>query len=330
MNRLQITSALALLALLPARGDSRTESPLARIGVIGASVSDGVGPGPALSSLLRAGLEREAIVVDRANTHFGADPLGTTERAVAQLHEGKATLVVAADVFFWYGYRFSSQEEREAKLAAGLAALDQLDCPLLVGTVPQLTARNIPPQNQPTPEQLARLNAEIAEWASARENVRLLPLDRILDAFREGKPITLAGESVTADPATMLQPDGIHLTLKGQTMLGMLVLDAIRELPQVSEGDRSCFVRQLEVLRTRAVELDRTKALATPTLRALKHLSRQADGGPVEADKVKDVLSRKLEPEDVERALAWLESEHALEREGTRLTPIKGIEPVRR
>ena len=33
---------------------------------------------------------------------------------------------------------------------------------------------------------------------------------------------------------------------------------------------------------------------------------------------------------DVERALAWLESEHALEREGTRLTPIKGIEPVRR
>jgi len=327
MGRLRIGAALLLLALLPAQAESNL---LARIGVIGASASDGVGSGVPLSSLLRVGVQRQGIVVDRANQHLGSSPLRTTERSVELLVERDATLVVAADLFFWYGYRFSSQEERETKLAAGLAALERLDCPMLIGTVPKLDAQRIPPQNQPSAEQLAQLNATIEAWAAERDNVRVLPFDTILDAFRAGKSITLAGKPFTVDPERMFQRDGIHLTVDGQAMLGMLILDAIRELPQVADDQRSHFVRELDLLRDEALELTRLKTLAKPTLRALKHLSRQADDGPVEAAKLKEVLSKQLQPAQIDRALTWLEAEQALTREGTALTPIKGVEPVRR
>lgn len=327
MSRLGVATAIALLALLPAQAETNL---LARIGVIGASVSDGVGSGVPLSSLLRVGVQRQGVVVDRANRHFGGSPLRTTERSVELLLERDATLVVAADVFFWYGYRFSSQQERETKLAAGLAALERLDCPLLIGTVPKLKARQIPPQNQPSAEQLAQLNATIEAWAAERDHVQVLPFDTILDAFRAGKSITLAGKPFTVNPDRMFQPDGIHLTVDGQAMLGMLILDAIRELPQVADGQRTQFVRELELLRSEAVELTQLKQLAKPTLRALKHLSRQAEDGAVEAGKLKEVLAKKLQPAQIDRALKWLEAEEALTRDGTQLTPVKGVEPVRR
>ncbi|MEZ6186689.1 MAG: hypothetical protein R3F62_16970 [Planctomycetota bacterium] len=157
----------------------------------------------------------------------------------------------------------------------------------------------------------------------------MLPLDEILVAFKGGQPIELAGKPYQPDPTSLFQRDGIHLTVEGQSALAMLILDRIRTLPQLDEAERGHVVQDLPSLREGGLNLDRCKALAVPTLRALKHLSRQADNGPVELARLQEVLSKQVSAADVTRAVDWLAGEGALEREGDTLTPVLGVEPIR-
>src|SRR4030095_16007147 len=82
---------------------------------------------------------------------------------------------------------------RRARFEHGLALLDRLPCPIVVGDLPDVhgaAARMISPRQIPPVAILERWNAVRPAWAKARPRVRVFPL-RELVADMKGKGVSL-------------------------------------------------------------------------------------------------------------------------------------------
>ncbi|MCR9243813.1 MAG: hypothetical protein NXI31_02195 [bacterium] len=240
--------ALALgmvAALLTAQGEDF------RIHVIGASVSGGFRDGPAfgakeqgdsvtLQKVLRGWADGEARVTSHNTiemTAFFTKPLAIGRRQVDTLKRRKPGLVVAVDFPFWFAYGYVRGEEREARrerLAAGLAMLAEIEAPVVIGNLPDMTGaarRMLSPRQIPGAKLLAELNADLAKFAAERDNVHVLPLGKLVKQMRDvGIALPLASGPLPTPKGALQQEDRLHANRLGMAFLGHELQPVLKNL----------------------------------------------------------------------------------------------------
>jgi len=228
---------------------SATATKTLRVHVIGASVSGGFRDGPAfgakepgdsvmLQQVLRAWTGDHA----RATTHGAPDMLGMfmdpRKHGRAQIDgvlKAAPDVVVAVDFPFWFAYGHvgaNEADERKARFAEGLAMLEKLTMPVLVGDLPDMrgAARRMLNEKQiPSPEVLAALNAQLADFVKAHPNFHTVPLGEFVRTMKvDGVSLPLTSGAVKTPPGALLQEDRLHATRLGMAFLGWSIQDPLR------------------------------------------------------------------------------------------------------
>ncbi len=243
---------LALLLVLVLAGCGPRTASLQRVAVIGASATCGWGlhapPTRAditphrinLSHVLDAAIiEPHDPVAFHGDPLFFARPAVAGRRSVDQLLAIRPTQVVALDFLFWYAYGsrdlsgvpIERPRQRMAGLEAGLAELERLDVPLLVGDIPNMSpAVGVILSASMVPDEatIAAMNHRIADWARGRADTRVFPLADLLEALYANQAFAFDGQQLEAGARDlMLQNDQLHPTLLGLVAIGAMIADDI-------------------------------------------------------------------------------------------------------
>ena len=248
-----------------------TTSParIARVATIGASASAGYGvyftrqdepgsspSGTSLAKLLRIASGEEVVVIDLGTAAFFSNPSGIGTRLVNRAIKAKPDLTLAIDYLFWFTFgsigvdstRMRTVEDRLALLEVGLAQLDRIDGPLLVGDVPDMSSavgRMLRQSQVPSQEAQRLANERIREWVAARPNARFFPLRGLIERLRKGEAFDIGGQTWSAsDAKKLILSDRLHPSLDGLIALvaaidEILAADALlAEIKPDLEGDR--------------------------------------------------------------------------------------------
>jgi len=241
-------ASVALALGTGAQEPSAERSALARPVVIGASVSSGFGLPRGLDAALEASLVLEHEPVRAwASELFFLQPLQMGPTQVEQALAAEPSAVIAIDFLFWFGYGASnlagapiaSEDERLALLERGLACLEEIECPLVVGDFPDMSAavgKMLAPAQMPALETLPRLSARVRAWAAERENVIVIPLAELVQRLRSREAIRMARHEWPAG-TRLLQPDDLHPTLEGLAGMAQLVADELVKRGLARESD---------------------------------------------------------------------------------------------
>jgi len=226
------------LAALPAQ--KAAEKPV-RVHIIGASVSGGFRDGPMFgaeeqgdSVTLQHVLKRWADGEARVTTHntvemmaFFTKPLEIGASQMKLVKRRKPDIIVAIDFPFWFAYGYMRGDEskaRKQRLAKGLLMLADLEVPVLLGDLPDMkgaAGRMLSPAQIPSKELLIELNAQLAAFVKAHDNVRLVQLSDMVHRMRNvGIALPLEGGPVATPKGAMQQADRLHATRLGMAYLG--------------------------------------------------------------------------------------------------------------
>lgn len=248
--------------------------------VIGASVSDGFGTtvsppaGPTgtpervvlvkFADILAAVTGRSEPLASSTSSFFFQSPDKTAEAQLAFASGRSPKLVFAIDYLFWHAYGFMREADREAALERGLARLDRLPGPIVVTDLPDMSHAVGLMLNRgqvPRKETLAKLNARIAEWASGRKNVVVLPMTGVVADSMANRAVKLGGREFAAGESRgLLTADGLHATAEGEIAVAIEALDRL-----VAAGvvDKSIAVeRDPAVVKSRLLAMKAVKAPA--------------------------------------------------------------------
>lgn len=272
---------------------------LSRVAVIGASFSAGAGHTHELGA--------HASLAPFVQSIFQAEALGT--QAVKPLNRGsflsftrptlfggiqvqaalkhKASLVIGLDFLFWYAHGFLGEKARMERLELGLAELDKLPCPILLGDLPDIrfaldgTSRLtggplIRSSMLPSPELLAALNERIRAWAAQRPRVTLAPLASFVAKVHAGEKIDLQGASMAPRKfEDLIQTDLLHPTVDGALTLLVMAADAlVMARPELAPAD---VVWDLDTARQRLLtRIEPRRAQAQARQERIKRLRGQS------------------------------------------------------
>jgi len=253
---------------------------LQKVYVAGASVSDGFGLSKDLKTSVKlahvfraACKDEEAEFIPLGDARFFLDPRGAGERIIKAAKEGEASCFVGVDFLFWYAYGAKSEARRVSFVEAALKALEELECPVLLGDLPDMSIAlegnyfgrpMISKEMIPAEETLKTLNKRLRAWAGEREQVHVVPLASLLHKIQSGGEIQL--REVHYQPESLkqlLQADLLHLTSEGSMAVCLLVGDLlVREYEELSEED-FVFDREAAMERLKSfAEEKRTAELA--------------------------------------------------------------------
>ena len=219
-----------------AEAHSGTDAKTLRIAVICASASAGFGcvirdrredgewsASFDLAGMLKLACPDDAIVTsDLATGNFFLAPMRIGAKAVERAVRFEADCVVALDFLFWFlygvegpdGKLVEKEEDRLAKFERGLAMLEAITAPVLLGDLPDMRAaqgRMLGKRQVPARETLDAANARLAEWAAKRPNVRIVPLSSMQADLASGDGLEIAGTRLKpSDGAPLLQRDALH------------------------------------------------------------------------------------------------------------------------
>jgi len=249
-----VAFSLPCLGAEPSQAETQEPaSDTLRIAVIGASVSAGFGTGIKLADVLDAAIESPKTITDLSELTFFLDPEGYGEQVVMALGrksfsgvmidpdggeqevvmtitEDPPDAVIGIDFLFWFAYGDMEAAERKALLQKGLAFLEKIECPVLVGDVPKVPKSFMLDADQiPSDEELEVLNAMIVEWATAHERVTVYPLAALIESIRKGEPVEINGEERTFKPSEVFTIDRLHVTKTGIVALTALILETLSE-----------------------------------------------------------------------------------------------------
>jgi hypothetical protein len=217
---------LALLLAIALGSGSQSNSvpiagPLSNVAVIGASLSAGFGIGASLLGgvVTIADVAQASIRADHAapknlsSTLVYLNPTGYVDRTMASLVQNPPSSLIALDYLFWSVHGSKSETERKQQLEAALAGLEKLNCPILVGDLPDVTAATtgalapITPAMMPSPALRDASNARIREWAKAHKNVTVVPLAELLKS------------ASSSEVQRLIQADRLHPTAEGLVVI---------------------------------------------------------------------------------------------------------------
>jgi hypothetical protein len=234
VERICVIAALALTSCRasPTGGETTTGSntrsstvdrvagpalPLARIAIVGASVSSGFGGAP-FGEAFAAAAPRSK-VDSAASTMLFRNPLGDIKRQLTQATEQDATTVVGVDLLFWCAYGWRDQPSRMHAIEVALGELERVRATgawIILGDVPLITTASelmLPKESIPDPTSLGVVNEVIRAWSS-RERVLLIPLVEWTDPLRTDADVEIApGEKVPA--RSLMALDGLHTNALG-------------------------------------------------------------------------------------------------------------------
>lgn len=252
-----------------------TKAPLV---VIGASASAGFLPsepfgGPKTPQyrfaryLASALLNPNAPMKSLAATTFFLEVDNQARQQIDGALEAKPSAVVGIDFLFWFCYgNEPTEDKRTAKFERGLAYLDRLACPLVIGDIPDASAAAggiLSPKEIPKPEAIAAANRRLTEWASSRKNVSLVSLSEFMSACLQDRALAI-GPLTVPDGQTrkLLQADKLHPARHGCAALALAVMNALTKGPGiVAEKDVRWDVE--EVYR-RAIETSSAPTAPNP------------------------------------------------------------------
>jgi len=158
-------------------------------------------------------------------------PEETGKREVDFALTKNPTLVVATDFLFWYGYgHVASEEERLAGLEKGLAEVDRLPCPVIVGDFPDASAaigKILSKGQVPKSETLQKLNERLAKWRGERPRIVVVPFSTWLPKLQNAEDASVRGNHWEKGVSgRLLCPDRLHLTEEGTAALAVIAMDS--------------------------------------------------------------------------------------------------------
>ena len=257
-----------------------------RIHIIGASVSGGFVDGPlfgaeepgdsvSLHRVLKKWCDGEVKVTTHPLMQMWSlfrDPVEIGGQELALAKRRKPDAVVAVDFLFWFAYGYVGRDperQRRARFEQGLALLDQLEVPLIVGDLPDMrgaATRMLKPQQVPSKKTLARLNARLRGWARQRGDVTVVPLSELIHELKiDGTVLPLAAGALRTAPLALLQADRLHPTRLGVAFLTYRMQPALRRLfPKAHALHGHAWTLEDLVAAARAEEeLEELRAAAT-------------------------------------------------------------------
>lgn len=179
--------------------------------------------------------ELDAVVASRADLAMFLDPLARGKRQVEQSLRAQPSLVVGIDFLFWFGYGSVPRKlveelgtepaARIATLESGLALLERITCPLVVGDFPDMSGasqRMLRPAQIPDATTRDKLNERVRQWAGSRPNVRVVGLAPMVAQMKlVGVELELAGGVLKVPPGGLLQGDRLHVNRLGMAWVGL-------------------------------------------------------------------------------------------------------------
>ncbi len=231
-----------LAVLWTGAAQAQEKAPWARMVIIGASVSRGFtasepfgGPKSkeyALDRYLSAAVRAPHHPPQNlANALFFVMPDDMGHEQIRQAMTNRPTLVIGIDFLFWFCYgRGQTDRDRQAHFEKGLRFLEAVNCPLIVGDIPDASAavnRMLSPDEIPSPEVRESANRRLKDWAAQRKQVTVVPLADFMRAVAANKSWT--GHDFTLARGTtrsLLQDDRLHPSQRGCAVLAVSILDA--------------------------------------------------------------------------------------------------------
>lgn len=243
---------------------------LERVVILGASLSAGFGAQRTFVDVFQAALRAppERPVVGLGNVLFFTSPLAIGEDQIAAALDLEPTLVVAVDFLFWFGYGSSNAEggpitaesQRLELLERGLELLTELECPLVLGDFPDMSAAvgtMLAPAQMPARTTLPLLSRRVREWAAARPATILLSLSELVPQLASKEEIRI-GRHRFAAGSRLLQDDHLHPTVQGLVLLAQLTGDELvaKQLvrPTAFQPEFEAVVEALGLGRARPAE----------------------------------------------------------------------------
>ena len=257
-KRMPAMSFVAAIVVFFSQGHALSARPLSweRPVIIGASLSDGfylrdMGIPFASRRSKRLGLEhhfKASLTVDHgpilnlgSNWFFlAAEPTGRYQ--IKKAREAKPTVVFAIDYLFWYlsadpvqrgrGFRELSRLEFFEK---GLAHLATLDCPVVVGNIPDAASsvgKVLSKKQYPGVETIGKANARLVEWLKDQPNVVMMDLNKFHQLATKNQEMEVAGQTIPEGQTRglYLQWDQLHPTPTGATTIAKLALETLKKL----------------------------------------------------------------------------------------------------
>jgi hypothetical protein len=212
--------------------------------ILGSSASAGfniqldTGAPTRLADYFEAGLfTGSKLAFDGSTEMTFLDPEGIAGKAVTRALAEDPTLVIGADFLFWFFYGAGGPGNtlafRRERLEAGIALLDQFDCPVLVGDLPNMAGAAggmIPIASMPPADSFDDANSRIRAWAASKANVIVVPLAEFNEIVGKGEPLRVG--DFTWDPAVMgglLQADQLHPNLAGCAVLATQIMHSLAQ-----------------------------------------------------------------------------------------------------
>lgn len=219
------------------------KAPWARIVVIGASASHGFTRtepyGGTNTQALALDLYLDAALLaphgpvrNFASAMFFMLPDDMGHTQIRQALTNNPTLVIGIDFLFWFCYGHGeTDQDRLDHFEKGLKMLESIECPLVVGDIPDASAavnRMISLREMPSGKVRTAANRRLKEWAAQHKRVTVVSLADFMRAATANKAITVHGFSFDDGTSrALLQRDRLHPSLRGCAALAISILDAL-------------------------------------------------------------------------------------------------------
>ena len=124
-----------------------------------------------------------------------------------------------------------SEQERLERFEKGLTLLESIQCPIVVGDIPDASAAiktgMLRVEQVPTAKTISSSNQRLKEWAKKRPQVAILSISDFLRSALANQPLTVHKLTIPQGKTrALLQNDLLHTTSRGCAALALAILDA--------------------------------------------------------------------------------------------------------
>lgn len=172
-------------------------------------------------------------VLNLGNAFLFFQPQLFARLQLTQLLTNRPTLIIAVDFLFWFCYgEGRTDSERLERFEQGLRLLEKVECPLVVGDLPDASATvnvMLRPEQMPSLKAIAAANERLKAWAANRPQVVVLGLSNFMQNAMANRAIQIHDHVLPAGTTRkLLQDDKLHASPAGCAVLAFAVLNAVQ------------------------------------------------------------------------------------------------------